>query len=132
LLLTNGGVDRQHLTQASIALGFTLARLPFSTIERVLMEGFLERRTSVKSPIFIVGHWRSGTTHLHNILCQAENFGYISPLAVGLPWDLLGIARLFQPLMKLALPRERYVDRVAVKPDSPQEDSIALFSIHQK
>ncbi|MBE9167547.1 sulfotransferase [Pleurocapsales cyanobacterium LEGE 06147] len=129
LLFTNGAIDRKHLTQASIALGFTLARLPFSTLERVLMEWFYECQTSIKSPIFIVGYWRSGTTHLHNLLSQSDDFGCISPLAVGLPWDLLGIVRLFQPLMELALPSDRYVDNVAVKPDSPQEDSIALASM---
>jgi hypothetical protein len=106
-----------------------LARLPFSTLERFLVEGVYERQTSIQAPIFIVGYWRSGTTHLHNLLSQAKNFGYISPLAVGLPWDLLGMVRLFQPLMELALPSDRYVDNVAVKPDSPQEDSIALANM---
>jgi omega-hydroxy-beta-dihydromenaquinone-9 sulfotransferase len=129
LLFSNGGIDRKNLAPASIALAVTLARLPFSSLERILMEGFYERRTSVKSPIFIVGYWRSGTTHLHNLLCQSENFGYISPLAVGLPWDILGIVRLFQPLLELALPSDRHVDQVAVTPDSPQEDSIALASM---
>lgn len=129
LLLTNGGVDRQHLPQASIALGFSLVRLPLSTIERVLMERVYESQTSIKSPIFIVGYWRSGTTHLHNILNKSENFGYISPLMAGLPWDILGLVRMFQPLMELALPSDRYIDNVAVTPDSPQEDSIPLASM---
>ena len=128
LLFTNGGIDRKHLTQASIALGFTLARLPLSTLERVLMASVYERQTSIRAPIFIVGYWRSGTTHLHNLLSQSGNFGYISPLTAGLPWDI-GIVQLFQPLMELALPSDRYVDRVAVKPDSPQEDSIPLANM---
>lgn len=129
LLFTNGGIDRKHLTQASIALGVTLARWPLSTIERVLMEWLYESQTSISSPIFIVGYWRSGTTHLHNILSQSENFGYISPLMAGLPWDILGIVRMFQPLIESILPSDRYVDNVAVKPDSPQEDSIALANM---
>ena len=129
LLSTNGAINRKYLTQVSIALGFTLARLPFSTIERVLIESAYEQRTRIKSPIFIVGYWRSGTTHLHNLLSQSKNFGYISPLAAGLPWDILGIVRMFQPLMELALPSDRYVDNVAVKPDSPQEDSIPLANM---
>ena len=129
LLFTNGEIDRQHLPQASIALGFTLMRLPFSTVERILLEWVYESQTAIKSPIFIVGYWRSGTTHLHNILSQSGNFGYISPLMSGLPWDILGIVRMFQPLMELALPSDRYVDNIAVKPDSPQEDSIPLANM---
>ena len=129
LFLTNGGIDRPNLAPATLALAVTLARLPFSTLERILMTGFYKRRVQVKAPIFIVGYWRSGTTHLHNLLGQSEHFGYISPLAVGLPWDILGIVRLLQPLLELALPSDRHVDNVAVTPDSPQEDSIALASM---
>jgi hypothetical protein len=75
-------------------------------------------------PIFIVGYWRSGTTHLHNLMGQCQHFGYITPLATGMPWDILGIVRSLEPLLEKALPQDRYVDNVAVTPTSPQEDSI--------
>ena len=66
------------------------------------------------SPVFIVGYWRSGTTHLHNVLSQAPQFGYVSPLAAGLPWDVLGIVRALRPLLERVLPSDRYVDNVQV------------------
>ena len=50
-------------------------------------------------------------------------------MATGLPWDILGIVRTLQPLLEKALPSDRYIDNVAVKPNSPQEDSIALASM---
>lgn len=128
LLSSNGGIALNCLPQVAIALSFTLARLPFSTIERLVTERSIEP-SSMQSPIFIVGYWRSGTTHLHNLLSQAEEFGYISPLAAGLPWDILGIVRTLEPLLNQALPSDRYIDNVAVKPDSPQEDSIPLASM---
>ena len=129
LLTTNGLVSPQQLPQASIALAFSLLRWPFSTSERVMTVLTRRRQAPMEAPIFIVGYWRSGTTHLHNLLCQSDEFGYISPLATGLPWDILGIVRTLEPLLELALPSDRYVDNVAVKPDSPQEDSIALASM---
>ena len=129
LLTTNGFVSPQRLPQAGIALAFTLLRWPFSTVERLMMDLTRGRRSAIAAPIFIVGYWRTGTTHLHNLLSQAEAFGYISPLATGLPWDVLGLVRMLEPLLELALPSDRYVDNVAVKPDSPQEDSIALASM---
>lgn len=81
------------------------------------------------APVFIVGYWRSGTTHLHNVLSRDPQFGHVSPLASGLPWDLLGIVRALEPLLERALPQDRYVDNVAVNPDSPQEDSIPLANM---
>jgi hypothetical protein len=129
LFISNGGIAYQKIPQAGFALAVSLARLPFSSIERMWMELTKSRRQPIQSPIFIVGYWRSGTTHLHNILSQSQDFGYISPLATGLPWDILGIVRLFEPLLEKALPEDRLVDKVAVKPDSPQEDSIPLASM---
>ncbi|HEY2249632.1 MAG TPA: sulfotransferase, partial [Planctomycetaceae bacterium] len=33
-------------------------------------------RQQVLPPVFILGHWRSGTTHLHNLLSLDERFAY--------------------------------------------------------
>jgi hypothetical protein len=80
------------------------------------------------APVFIIGHWRSGTTHLHNLMGQSPRFGHISPLASGLPDQLLTLATWLRPTLERALPEDRHVDRVAVTPDSPQEDEIPLAS----
>ena len=81
-------------------------------------------------PVFIIGHWRSGTTHLYNIMSKAGTFGYVAPIATGLPWDFLVLGRLLRPILEKALPEERYIDKIPVRPDSPQEDEIALASMH--
>jgi len=129
LLAENGGPSVQRLPQVGFALAISLALLPFSTIEKVLMQLTPNQIDSIKHPIFIIGYWRSGTTHLHNVLGKSTEFSYISPLASGLPWNILGIVRLFRPLLEKALPEDRHVDQVAVNPDSPQEDSIPLASM---
>lgn len=80
------------------------------------------------APLFIVGHWRSGTTHLYNILGKG-GFGYVSPLAAGMPWDLLGLVGLLRPVLERALPEHRFIDSIPVNPDSPQEDEVALANM---
>lgn len=127
LLTRNGPISPQYLPHAAFAMGFTLLRWPITTAERLISA--MGQQPSIESPVFIVGYWRSGTTHLHNLMSQDPAFGYISPLATGLPWDILGIVRAFEPLLEKALPEDRYVDNVAVTPNSPQEDSIALASM---
>lgn len=112
----------------AIILGAALARSPFSAYERwqVARAPTLKKD---KSPIFIVGHWRSGTTFLHSVLCQSQQFAYTSPLAVGLPWDFLTLGKGLRPVLEQALPKDRFIDQVPVNPDSPQEDEIALASM---
>lgn len=127
LFTSQGGVSPQRLPQAAIAMAVALARWPFSLAEQRLTTSVLNE--PMPPPIFIVGYWRSGTTHLHNVLSQSDAFGYITPLATGLPWDILGIVRRLEPLLEKALPSDRYVDNVAVTPTSPQEDAIPLATM---
>jgi hypothetical protein len=128
VLTESGGVEPASLPQAAIALGATLGRWPFTTIERAAVSARLRRAGSMPAPIFILGHWRSGTTHLYNVLAKGD-FGVVSPLAAGMPWDLLGLVRLVRPLLERSLPEHRYIDRIPVNPDSPQEDEVAIANM---
>lgn len=121
-----GGVDRRWTAAAIWASA--LARLPFSALERALIAPRLPRLEDLPPPVFILGHWRSGTTHLYSLM-SLGGFGYVPPLAAGLPWDMLGLARLARPLLERQLPRRRYIDDMAVTPTSPQEDEIPLASM---
>ncbi|MEO1069517.1 MAG: sulfotransferase, partial [Cyanobacteria bacterium J06638_6] len=118
LFWENGLPARDRYPQAALALAVSLARWPFSTAEQAVFA--LSPKSPMPDPIFIVGYWRSGTTHLHNVMAQYPAFGYITPLATGMPWDILGIVRSLEPLLEQALPQDRYVDNVAVTPTSPQ------------
>ena len=129
LVLENGAPSLNRWPQAAIALTVSLARWPFSSAEQVWFERSRHQTDTLPAPIFIVGYWRSGTTHLHNLMAQCPGFGYITPLATGLPWDILGLVRVLEPLLEKALPQDRYVDNVAVTPTSPQEDSIPLATM---
>ncbi len=113
------------------AMGIWLAalgRFPLTAAEYVSLSGRLPRLDDMPPPIFIIGHWRSGTTHLYNVMSR-DAFGFVPPLATGLPWDLMGIARVMRPLLEKALPSHRYIDNIPVLPDSPQEDEIALANM---
>lgn len=105
-----------------------LGRLPFTLAEQATM-AWRRRPVDDRPPVFILGHWRSGTTHLYNILAKSGQFGYVRPLAAGMPWELLGLVRMIRPLLERALPKNRFIDNIPVKPDSPQEDEIGLANM---
>jgi omega-hydroxy-beta-dihydromenaquinone-9 sulfotransferase len=129
VLIGSGGIAPQHLLRAGIALAAATIRAPISALEGSVTAVLLRRSAPMPPPLFIVGHWRSGTTHLYNVLSRSPAFGYVPPIATGLPWDMLGLARLLRPLLERALPPERFVDSLPVRPDSPQEDEIALANM---
>jgi hypothetical protein len=79
-------------------------------------------------PIFILGHWRSGTTHLHNLLCQDPKSGFITTYQSIFPSNLYSKG-LFKPFLKMVIPPTRPSDNVKLGVDLPQEDEFALENL---
>lgn len=127
LLRRDGPVSPAQLPQLALAGLSAVGRAPFRLGEQAYVGWQRRRRPPMPPPIFIIGHWRSGTTHLYNILTKG-GFGYVSPFAAGMPHEYQTLGRLLRPLLTRMLPKTRYVDHVAVCPNSPQEDEIPLGS----
>ncbi len=66
-------VDRPYWGRAAL---ITLASIPNTMLAawENWFYGRMIRDTSVTAPLFILGIWRSGTTHLHNLLTQDDRF----------------------------------------------------------
>jgi omega-hydroxy-beta-dihydromenaquinone-9 sulfotransferase len=99
---------------------------PFSLKERILYDNRIQKTKITKPPVFIIGHWRSGTTYLHNLLSQDKNLGYFSTFQAYLPAIFLSNESLFKPLVSTSLPKRRPMDDVLMNADYPQEDQYAI------
>ena len=76
-------------------------------------------------PLFIVGHWRSGTTHLHNLLAQDERFAFPNTYQVVNPHTFLTTEALNTRLFSWLVPAKRPMDNMALSFQAPQEDEFA-------
>lgn len=89
---------------------------------------FQEKIEAAKIPelIFVLGHWRSGTTLLHNLLSIHPGYGFPNQFHVSKPFVFLtreeAVARMFAQ----AQAQKRSMDNVEVTFDSPGEDESAL------
>ena len=92
-----GAPDRWGETALIAAMA--MARAPFSALERLAVGPRLSPPAELPPPVFILGHWRSGTTHLYNIMSSDPGWAYVPPFAVGLPWDMFGLGRAFRPAL---------------------------------
>lgn len=80
----------------------------------------------IQPPLFILGHWRSGTTHLHNLLSVDDRFAVPNFYQVVYPHGFLASERLNKPWLGVFLPKERQIDRVTHGFDMPAEDEFAI------
>lgn len=110
----------------AVACATALVRLPFSAVELGLE---LRSRAPVAPPVFIVGHPRSGTTHLHNVMAASGVFGVVPPVLAAMPWESRTLGPLLRPFIDPYLPETRLIDGVALRPDAPTEDEVGLANL---
>lgn len=124
-----GWPSRGNRVAAFMFLVSALVRFPYALADLVYVA--LKRKSvePLEAPVFIIGHWRSGTTHLYNVMGKARRFAWVSPFATALPQAFLVMTMLFRPLLVKSLPKGRYIDGIPVEADSPQEDEIALSNL---
>jgi len=105
-----------------------LINWPFRNYERLFINPKYRRAGTEEEPVFILGHWRSGTTHLHNLLCQDNQMGYTTTFQSVFPDTLFNIAGrfIFKNFTKLLIPGTRKGDNVRLDPSLPQEEEFAL------
>lgn len=76
-------------------------------------------------PIFILGHWRSGTTHLHNLLAQDAQFAFPNTYQVVNPATFLTTEQVNARRFAWLVPKRRLMDNMALSFASPQEEEFA-------
>jgi hypothetical protein len=127
-LFTRNQVSARYYPRLVIITLINLINYPFRTWERLLINPGFKNEAIKNDPVFIVGHWRSGTTHLHNLLCQDERLGFVTTYQSVFPDTLLaGLGRfIFGGFTKLLIPGTRKGDNVKLDTANPQEEEFAL------
>jgi hypothetical protein len=112
-----------------IAVIVTLVSIIHSAV-RLLQEAWLGgaiRRTHLlHPPIFIIGHWRTGTTLLHELLILDPRFNYPTTYECLEPNHFLLSEQILTRLFYFLTPSHRPMDNMAAGWDRPQEDEFAL------
>lgn len=106
-----------------------LLQTPLYWLESLIYGSRINSHELTTPPTFIVGHWRSGTTHLHNIISETNDFATLSFAQAIRPQSAILGRRSFRRLMQHYAPEDRNFDKVAISPDTPQEEEMALTTM---
>lgn len=117
----------KYLFRFFIILIYSFGTTLFTFFEKLLYSRKIDRTACPLDPIFIVGHWRSGTTFLHQIFNAMPGFKTPSVLEIGTPECFLVSNKILAPIIQKLLPAKRSTDNVSLSIDEPQEDEYALF-----
>ena len=121
-------VSLRYLPRFTYCFTLSVIMAPFYLRERLQYDQRIEGTVISNPPLFILGHWRSGTTYLHNALSQDKSLGYFTTFQAYLPAVFLSSEKLFKPLVSKSIPKKRPMDNVEMNADFPQEDQYAIAS----
>jgi hypothetical protein len=100
--------------------------VPFRWRERLSRRMRAALQTPLQPPLFLLGHWRSGTMHLHNLLVCDSQFGYCSTAHVASSGAFLTVPNWVCRALRRRVPTRRPMDNVDFGWESPQEEDLAL------
>jgi hypothetical protein len=124
-ILNKGKVAPKYYFKIFLTTLVVLIATPFHFWEEIYFRKKLRKFKFSKPPLFILGHWRSGTTLLHNMLSKDPTAGYISTYQSLFPNNLAS-KWLFRTFMKINMPHKRPADGVELNINFPQEDEFAF------
>jgi hypothetical protein len=100
------------------------------SILRLIEDAFYRhkvRRTEIRqAPLFVIGHWRTGTTLLHELLILDPRHAFPNTYQCLEPNHFLLTEKVFSRSLGFLLPSRRPMDNMAAGWDKPQEDEFAL------
>ena len=127
----------EHRARASLSKWGLMATVSlaagFNSLGGVLSEarfrGRLRHRPDTPAPLFIIGHWRSGTTLLHELAMLDDRFCCPNTYQCLAPGHFLLTEDTLTSALSWIMPAKRPMDDVAAGFDRPQEDEFALMNM---
>ena len=68
-ILNKNKIEPKYYLKVFLTTLIVMKATPFHWWEEITFKQKLAKFEFDKPPLFIIGHWRSGTTLLHNMLC---------------------------------------------------------------
>lgn len=125
------GIAPRYWPQYALMLGAAVTRWPMCAVEAPRARRLARAWRAEPAPVFIVGHWRSGTTYLHNLMSLDPAFAFPTVAEIFRPLEFLPSPLDFisRGLLLKSLPSRRPMDDMRLGPDLPQEEEFALAAM---
>lgn len=123
-------IDKIYKIKARKINLISLVSRPLFLLQRLLFKRRLnEVDLSKTPPFFVLGHWRSGTTHLHYALHSDPYFGTLSNYQLLMFNIALLGSTVFKKIISPFIPKKRPQDNVSYNLDLPGEEEQALCTM---
>lgn len=99
----------------------------FILVEKIKYGKKVKKTCIEKPPVFIIGHWRSGTTLLQQLIYIDNQFTAPTVVQVVTPEHFLFSTKYWVPILNALMPKKRPMDEIEMRALVPFEDEWALL-----
>ena len=104
----------------------------YARLDRKVEKNELKDFVMDEDPVFILGHWRSGTTFLHNLISLDKSFAFPRIYQVIHPNTFLYLDKKFRNFIETRNTKKRNMDNVKHHPMLPGEEEFGIAAITLK
>ena len=110
-------------------LGVSLPATLFNGLDHLYYHHKIKKTEIVKAPVFIIGHWRSGTTFLQSLISLHKDFCSPTFFQCMLPLGFIRAEKHIKNRMEQTLPARRLFDNMRFSVDEPFDDDFAILKM---
>ncbi|WP_172992152.1 sulfotransferase family protein [Lacipirellula parvula] len=122
-------VSPSRIPMTCAITGFTGINSVLAGVDRLVYGRQVDATELKQPPVFILGHWRSGTTFLHELMIRDPQHTYFTTYQCFTPHHFVLTERRVVPWIGIFVPERRPMDNMAAGWDRPMEDEFALQSL---
>ena len=122
-------IEKGWKTKYALTKGVCRILSPLKAVQDRRYNHLLRDKEVNMEPLFILGHWRSGTTFVHNVLAHDKHFGYTTTYQTVFPHLMMWGQPMFKKTMAWLMPDKRPTDNMELNVDLPQEEEFALSNM---
>jgi hypothetical protein len=127
-VISKGSIKPRYYLRVFLTGLFIVIATPFHFLDYIWYRKKLKEYRFLKEPLFIIGHWRSGTTLVHNCLCKDKTAAYLTTYHSLFPNNLKS-KFIFETFTRIGIPAKRPSDNMGMNSKYPQEDELVLGNL---
>ncbi|MCE7741966.1 MAG: sulfotransferase [Candidatus Heimdallarchaeota archaeon] len=119
-------VDLKYFLRFLYAVGLMIIVTPLRVFQKIRFHRKIKKTKITEDPIFIIGHYRTGTTYLMTLMAYDKSKGYVSNVEGYATQFYLGFPKFTRWIIESSLPEVRPMDNVIMGADEPTEEEYCI------
>ena len=119
-------VDLKYFLRLLYAVSLLIVLTPLRFSQKLRFHRKIKKTEIKEDPIFIIGHYRTGTTYLMTLMAYDKSKGYVSNIEGYATLFYLGFPKFTRWIIETSLPEVRPMDNVILGADEPTEEEYCI------